>query len=430
MQRSTDRILTTHCGSLIRTREIIEGMRARTLEQPYDQAKLVTDIRAGIDAVVQLQVDAGIDIPNDGEYGRYSFMTYFQERVSGLAPRPAEESELAGALPWERTEFPEFFAQHDTLTRYSWMLPGISMAEMEDHSRTHFRVGLERFRVVAPIAYVGQAAIEQDITNLRHALRGKHVADAFVTAIAPTTRRQERGALEYYTSDSAYEYAMADVLREEYRAIANAGFIIQIDFATVNPQSLIGRGDVSDDDMRRERERSIELANHALQGIPEESVRAHFCGGSHNAPHTRDAQLKDYVHTMLRLRAQGYGIEGANPRHEHEWMVWQDVKLPDGKVLIPGLITHHITLVEHPELIAWRIKNYASVVGKENVIAGADCGFSQNWDLVRQHPSIQWAKLKALAEGAALASRDLWGKTVADASQGQASGLVGPREAL
>jgi 5-methyltetrahydropteroyltriglutamate--homocysteine methyltransferase len=252
--------------------------------------------------------------------------------------------------------------------------------------------------------------VQHDIKQLKSAVEGLDVADVFITAATPMMgRRSDRDILEHYPSLNAYMYALADALHEEYRAISDAGFLVQVELGVLNPRrQLLNNASTTPEDIQRALETGVEIVNHALQGIPEEHVRYHHCYGSMNSPHTQDAPLKEIVHAMLKIKAQAYGIEAANPRHEHEWMVWQDVKLPDGKILIPGVISHQTNVVEHPELVAWRIKNYASVVGKENVIAGADCGFSQYWDMIRVHPTVQWAKLKALADGAALASQELW----------------------
>jgi 5-methyltetrahydropteroyltriglutamate--homocysteine methyltransferase len=229
-------------------------------------------------------------------------------------------------------------------------------------------------------------------------------------AVTPVSRRGDSNFVEFYSSEEAYLYALAEELQQEYRAITDAGFLLQLDYAVLNPQEhlLKSRPDASADERLRAMELGIEITNHALRGIPEDSVRYHHCWGSDNRPHVFDVPLREFAHLLLKINAQAYSVEGANPRHEHEWMVWQDVKLPDGKILIPGLISQSTNVVEHPELVAWRIKNYASVVGKENLIAGVDCGFSQEWHLIRLHPSVQWAKLEALVEGARLASRELW----------------------
>src|SRR5438034_3794159 len=241
-------------------------------------------------------------------------------------------------------------------------------------------------------------------------MAGLNFADACLPADLPTRRRIDQDIDKFYPSREAYLYAVADALREEYRAIADAGLIVQLDLAA------LAAGSGSRQFAPNDADENVEIINHALQGIPEERVRYHHCWGSMNTPHTQDAPLSTFVHHMLRIHAQAYSVEAGNPRHEHEWMLWKDVKLPDGKILIPGLISHQTNVVEHPELVAWRIKNFASVVGKENVIAGTDCGFSQFWDSIRVHPSVQWAKLKALADGAALASAELWGARAAAAA--------------
>jgi 5-methyltetrahydropteroyltriglutamate--homocysteine methyltransferase len=406
MNRSTDRILTTHVGSLIRTREIIEGMKARTLNHPYDNAALDAAIRDGIKTVVRTQVEMGIDIPNDGEYGRRGFTAYINERLGGLEPRALEQGERNPldqvGHQLERAAFRDFYEQHDRTYRSMWMLPGISLDDMGD-----VRGKSELFRLTGLITYTGQAAVQQDIENLRGALEGLHVADAFVTAVTPTTERKDRGVLEHYRNHREYLYALADALHEEYKAITDAGFVLQLDRAAQNPVL-----NMPGDDVIREMELGVEVVNHALRGIPEERVRSHWCSGSGNRPHTQDIPLRKIAPTMLKLKAQAYGFEAANPRHEHEFQVWEDIQLPEGKILIPGLISQSTNVVEHPELVAWRIKNFARLVGKENVIAGADCGFSQDWDMLRVHPSIQWAKLQALVDGAALASMDLWASPV------------------
>ena len=412
MQRSTDRILTTHVGSLIRTREIIEGMKARTLNKPYDRAALEMAISEGTREVVRKQVEIGIDIPNDGEYARRGFTTYIHERLAGLEPRtqdPSQKNPLdQHGHQIERLEFPEFYEQHDRFYRFVWMLPGVAMDEM-----VNVRGKSELFRLTGPIKYQGYAHVQQDIERLRTALQGLHVTEAFITAVTPTTERKDEGVLEHYSSHQAYLYALADALHEEYKAITHAGFILQLDRPAQNPVL-----NLSGEAIIREMELGVEIVNHALRGIPEDRVRSHWCGGSGNRPHTQDIPLRMVVSTMLKLNVQAYGFEAANPRHEHEYQIWRDVKLPDGKIIIPGLISQSTNVVEHPELVAWRIKNFAELVGKENIIAGADCGFSQDWDLIRVHPSIQWAKLQSLVEGAALATEELWQKTLVRKREG------------
>jgi 5-methyltetrahydropteroyltriglutamate--homocysteine methyltransferase len=372
------------------------GLKARMLDQPYDQEQLAADIRRGVADVVRKLVEVGIDIPNDGELGRHGFSVYVNQRLAGLEPRPLDPGESVWSDGGDRAKFPGFFEQYNSHFRHLWMLPEVPIDDLPNLPGNY-----ERFRVVSPIKYRGYAAVQQDIDNLKSALGGQTVADAFLTATPPTGRRNDADMLRFYPNYDAYMYAIADALHEEYRAIVDAGFILQLDLAATSAGGLAAI------------DQRVEVLNYALRDIPEDRVRYHHCWGSMNHPHTTDVPLKDIVHQMLKIKAQAYSIEAANPRHEHEWMVWKDVKLPEGKILIPGLISHQTNVVEHPELVAWRIKNFASVVGKENVIAGADCGFSQHWDAIRVHPTVQWAKLQALAEGAALASDELWGQPAA-----------------
>jgi 5-methyltetrahydropteroyltriglutamate--homocysteine methyltransferase len=403
--RSVDRILTTHAGSLIRTRDVIEGMKARTLGQPYDAEKFEADISDGIREVVRRQVDVGIDIPGDGEYARRGFTTYIHERLGGLEPivlKPGEKNPIDGiGHDLERDEFPGFYAQHDKVYRFMWMLPGVDMSEMEK-----VRGKSEVFRLTGPITYQGERAVAKDIANLRAATDGLPVADAFITAVTPTTERRDAGVSDYYASNDDYLQALADAMHEDYKAIVDAGFILQLDRPAQNPILNLG----GDEELTRELERGIEVINYALRGIPADRVRTHWCGGSGNRPHTQNIPLRRLARAMLKMNVGAYGIEAATPRHEHEWQIWEDIKLPEGKVLVPGLISQSTNVVEHPELVAWRIKNFASLVGRENVIAGVDCGFSQDWDVIRVHPEVQWAKLRSLVEGAQIASKELWGR--------------------
>jgi 5-methyltetrahydropteroyltriglutamate--homocysteine methyltransferase len=404
MQRSTDRILTTHAGSLIRTKPIIEGMKARTLGQPHDEAELQQDIRSGIEDVVRKQIETGLDIVNDGEYARRGFTTYIHERLGGLEPlvlRPGDKNPLDQiGHELERDEFPGFYAQHDKVYRFMWMLPGVDMTEM-----LNVRGKSEIFKLGGPITYIGRDAVNADMDNLRAGLAGGTVSDAFVTAVTPTTERRDAGIGDFYSSHDDYLHALADALHEEYRAVTDAGFILQLDRPAQNPVLNLK----SDEEITRELERGIEVVNYALRGVDPGRVRTHWCGGSGNRPHTQNIPLRRMAKAMLKLNVGAYGIEAATPRHEHEWQMWEDIRLPEGKILIPGLVSQSTNVVEHPELVAWRIKNFASLVGRENIIAGVDCGFSQDWDVIRVHPEIQWAKLRSLVEGAAIASKELWG---------------------
>jgi len=303
-------------------------------------------------------------------------------------------------------EFPGFMAQYNTMYRTMWMPMSMDRGLVDDALS---RGSGERTALVGPISYKGQAQVQRDIDNFNAALKGQQFEEAFIPPAPPS--RQDADPSQVYPSEQAYRYALADAMHEEYKAIVDAGFVVQLDLGLpARNQVLPGESRPSWDRLREASMKDVEAYNHALRGIPEDRVRYHLCWGSMNTPHTSDVPLREIVDMILSINAQAYSIEAANPRHEHEWMVWQDVKLPEGKILIPGIVSHQTNVVEHPELVAWRIKNYASVVGRENVIAGTDCGFSQGWNMIRVHPEVQWAKLRALAEGAALASKDLWSK--------------------
>jgi len=399
MQHSVNRILTTHAGSLVRPPEIIEAMRAKETGQPYDETALAAHVCSSVVAVVRQQAEVGVDIPSDGEQGKSSFFRYTYDRLTGLTPARLQPGASQPPVGKDRQDFAAFYAQYDPLAQSMWLPPSVS--------RSHMPMGIGRAVCTGPVNYTGQAAVQSDIANFTAALAGVNVAEAFIPAAAPTMIQYgSRNA--YYPNDEAYVYALADAMKEEYHAIVNAGFLLQID-APELPATYdrMLASDLTLKEYRNYATLCVEAVNHALQGIPEEKVRYHICWGSWNGPHTTDVPLKDIVDLVLQVRAQAYSIEAANPRHEHEWQVWQDVQLPDGKILIPGVITHSTNIVEHPELVAWRLKHYIELVGREHVIAGTDCGFSQGWNSPRVHPQVQWAKLQALAEGARLASADL-----------------------
>jgi 5-methyltetrahydropteroyltriglutamate--homocysteine methyltransferase len=409
MKRSTDRILTTHVGSLVRPPEILEMILAKVTGRPYDEAEFEKRVTASVKDVVRKQAEVGIDIPSDGEFSKPGFSAYINERLAGLEPRPAAPRPPSGVgmnYPILNEEFPGFMTQYNTMYRTMWM--PMSMDRELINEAVNQAPG-ERTTLVGPISYKGQAHVKRDIDNLKAAMQGLQFEEGFVPAATPS--RQDGDPSQVYPSEQAYRYALADAMHEEYKAIVDAGFVVQLDLGLpARNQVLPGDPHPSWEKLREASMKDVEAYNHALRGIPEDRVRYHLCWGSMNTPHTSDVPLKEIVEMILSINAQAYSIEAANPRHEHEWMVWQDVKLPEGKILIPGIVSHQTNVVEHPELVAWRIKNYASVVGRENVIAGTDCGFSQGWNMIRVHPEVQWAKLKALADGAALASKDLWGK--------------------
>jgi 5-methyltetrahydropteroyltriglutamate--homocysteine methyltransferase len=403
MKRSTDRILTTHVGSLVRPPEVLKHIIAKVKHEPVDEEAFARSVRDGVKEVVRKQAEVGVDIPSDGEFSKHSFSGYVTERLAGVETRPVPTpAQQPMNYPILVEEFPEFMAQYNGMYRTMWMPPEIPREGLTNLPR-------EQNVVTGPVSYVGQVAVQQDIANFKAAMEGLQFEEAFIPAATPSV--WETAKAEYYSSEEQFLYALADALHEEYKTIVDAGFLVQLDLGLpARNQVLPGKPRPTWEELRRVSEQQIDAYNHALQGIPQDRVRYHLCWGSMNTPHTSDIPLKDIVDLILRINAEAYSIEAANPRHEHEWMVWQDVKLPEGKILIPGIVSHQTNVVEHPELVAWRLKNYASVVGKENVIGGTDCGFSQGWNMIRVHPEVQWAKLKALADGAKLASQELWGK--------------------
>ena len=374
MKRSENRILTTHVGSLVRSAAAIEAVRNR------DQKKLEAEVAD----IVARQAKAGIDIVNDGEYGKSGWANYILERLSGFEYRPNKMYEAVW-LGRDRVRFSEFMKE-----QYPRGVKG---------SPGHACVG--------PIAYTGQEAIRGNIAALKAALEKTKVEDVFFTAVAPASVGYD-AENEYYASERDYVFAIAKALREEYLEIVKAGFVLQVDDAV-----LANMFDHLTQQSRKTyydwAELRVEALNMALEGIPEDRIRYHICFGSWHVPHVADAKLSDIADLMLSVKAGAYSIEAANVRHEHEWKLWKTKKLPAGKILIPGIITHHTTTVEHPELVAERIVNFAGAIGKENLIAGTDCGFAQGETTQRVHPQVMWAKFESLAEGARIASKQLWG---------------------
>ena len=335
-------------------------------------------------AVVRRQLQAGIDIVNDGEFGKSSWANYVLDRMTGFEFRP-DSIYPPVWLGRDRERFAEFMATE--FPRGATGLPG------------HACVG--------PISYQGHDAIRRNIADLKAALSATGVEEGFLTAVAPASTGYDASD-EFYKDERAYVFAIADALREEYLEIVNAGLVLQVDDAVLANMydHLVSTG--GDAHYRRWAGLRIEALNHALRGIPEDRVRYHICFGSWHVPHVADAPLEAIVPLMLQVNAGAYSIEAANVRHEHEWRVWQTIKLPPGRILIPGVVTHHTTTVEHPQVVADRLLRFAGLVGKENVIAGTDCGFAQIEGLQRVHPQVMWAKFEALAEGARIASKALW----------------------
>jgi 5-methyltetrahydropteroyltriglutamate--homocysteine methyltransferase len=385
VRHSTDRILTTHAGSLPRPPDLKEMVNAKSAGQPVDEAALGRRIQEAVKDVVGKQVETGIDVVNDGELSKSNFTNYARERIGGYEVReyaPGQEPPPHSICGRDLLEFREYFE-----TRPSWV-----------------GVGPSRRQVICtgPLQYIGQQAIATDIANFKAALAGVQVADAFLPAVAPGTIEHWLRN-EYYPSDETYLYAIADAMHEEYQAIADAGFILQIDDPDL-PDAWQIYPEMTVPEYRKYAQVRLEALNHALRGIPPERIRLHVCWGSYHGPHKYDVPLRDITDLVLSVPAQAYSIEASNPRHEHEWRVWQDVKLPEGKILIPGVVSHCCDFVEHPELVAQRLVQFARLVGRENVIAGTDCGLGERVG----HPSIVWGKFEALAEGARLASKRLW----------------------
>jgi 5-methyltetrahydropteroyltriglutamate--homocysteine methyltransferase len=376
MSRS-DRIKTTHVGSLVRPPALLEAMR-NGRDGAYE-ACLAESVRE----VVRRQVELGLDIVNDGEYGKSAWHTYINERLTGFAERPSEPT---GTFGKDRRDFPEFYAQ-----------PNMGLPP----TRTFV------WSITGPVTYRGTAALQRDIADLRAATAGLDV-DVFMAAVAPSSVAPAHRT-EYYRSEDESLFAIAEALREEYKAIVDAGFILQVDDAYLAVKYDLTVPPATIGEYRRWVERRVEALNVALAGLPLERTRYHMCWGSWNAPHVSDVELRGIVDVLLRIRAGGFAFEMANPRHEHEWRVWETVKLPEDRVLIPGVVSHATNIVEHPELVAERLVRLAGLVGRERVIAGTDCGFAQVATLQRVHPSVMWAKLGAMVEGARLASEELWG---------------------
>jgi 5-methyltetrahydropteroyltriglutamate--homocysteine methyltransferase len=404
MNEREHRILTTHVGSLIRPPELIAYYQAmeRALDggPPVDAAAFEQCVRDSVAQVVRQQAEAGVDLVSDGEFSKsWLWANYTIDRLSGLEHRELDPGDafFSPIHGKDRRDFAEFYAEYDK----SRVFFG------RNRSRTR------RWTVTGPLRYTGQAAVARDLTNFRDALRGVTVAGGFLTAVAPGSMLPERADVYYRTEEEGL-FAVAEALREEYRAIVDAGYILQIDdayLASWYDMTLSAGGSL--DDYRKWATVRIDALNHALEGIPEERTRCHVCWGSWNGPHTTDVPLRAIADLLLRIKTGGYVLEMANARHEHEWRVWADVKLPEGKTLVPGVVGHQTNVVEHPELVAERIVRLAKLVGRENVIAGTDCGFSPGPFQARFHVSIQWAKLRSLAEGAQLATRELWGRAAA-----------------
>ena len=384
-----NRIRTTHVGSLIRPDDIVAIMRRLDRGEQVDPAERQAALENGVHEVVRRQREVGVDIVSDGEFGKSSWNFYVYQRLGGLELRPYQHEQFGElsvtATDWER--FPEFYADYFR-TEQDFEQPGGD------------------FAAVGEIVYTGQEAIARDIANLKAAMEAEGVQEGFLPVVAPASCFPNL-IDEHYGSQEAALMGVAAALREEYRAIVDAGLSVQVDdaFIPFMYDVLVPPGTMAD--YLAWAQPRIDAVNHALEGIPAEKVRYHICWGSWNGPHTNDIPLRDVMGLLLQVNAGMYLFEAANPRHEHEWRVWEDVDLPEEKILAPGVISHATNVVEHPELVAERLERLARIVGPERVVGSTDCGFAQGPYLRRVHPTIQWAKLEALAEGAAIASRNL-----------------------
>jgi 5-methyltetrahydropteroyltriglutamate--homocysteine methyltransferase len=382
MKCSSERILVTHAGTLPRPTDLTEMLAAKNEGKSYDHEAYSQRVRTAVGQGVRQQADCGIDIINDGELGKANFSRYTRERLSGFVEKQAgPDFRPTSIFGRDLAEFSDYFNKG-------------GRTSIGHHARV--------FYCNEPLKYVGHAAVKADIENFKAALQDIQVEEAFLPAVAPGTMEHwmKNG---YYPTDEAYLFAIADAMHEEYKAIVDAGFILQIDDPDLAdawqmyPQMTVA-------EYRKYQELRIDALNRGLRDLPVDRVRFHMCWGSYHGPHKYDIPLRDIVDLILKVRAGAYSIEASNPCHEHEWRVWQEVKLPDGKILIPGVTGHYSDFIEHPQAIADRLVNFAKVVGKENLIAGTDCGIGTRVG----HPQIAWAKFRAMAEGARLATKELW----------------------
>ena len=393
MKHSTDRILTTHVGSLPRPEDMLEVLTAKMRGQPIDEPALDARLPRAVADIVRQQVDHGLDVIDDGEVGKPSFILYADERLSGFEQRDAQESEIARARHYlagsrEFLAFPEYYQPETTTSRGT------------EGQRPRQSV------CTGPIIYRGHRQLQRDLTNFKAALSKVSAAEAFLPAVSPNQIAYRRPN-EYYRTTQEYELAIAEALREEYKTIVAAGFLLQVD----DPQLVthyMRNPELSIEEYRRWAEQHVELLNHALRDIPREQIRFHTCYSVAFGPRVHDMEFKDVIDLVVKIRAGAHSFEAANPRHEHEWTLWESVKLPEGTILIPGVITQSTAVVEHPELVAQRIERFAGIVGRENIIAGVDCGFASTARSADMPTSVVWAKLDALVAGARIASKRLW----------------------
>jgi 5-methyltetrahydropteroyltriglutamate--homocysteine methyltransferase len=387
MKRSEHRILTTHTGSLARPDDLLEPMRAKENGLPYDREAFDSRARVAVIEAVHRQLECGVDVPSDGEQSKSGFGSYQAERIGGF--EPVDPQPPRGASPWrEVPEFPEYYERY-----FKFAMAGAMLAPPKTLVCT------------APVKYVGQAALQRDIDNFKAGLEGQRYEEAFIPSANPLGFMNVRN--EYYASDEEYHAACIDAMREEYSGIINAGFLLQIDDPGAGDLWRFDRSDQTE--LRKQIDRRVELMNYALRDLPMDRIRIHTCYSINQGPHIYDLHLRDFIGPLLRMNAQAVSFEVMNPRHMHDYHTFEDVRLPDGKIIIPGMLSHGANWVEHPEWIAELTCNYARLVGRENVMIGNDCGFASQAGSREIDPKVAWKKLEALNQGARLATQRLWG---------------------
>ena len=383
MKYSTNRILTTHAGALPQPPDLKEMHNAQVAGKPIDQGVFAKRVTLAVADIVKKQIACGLDVINDGEVGKSNFSRYARDRLSGFIEREVKASEQASTIyARDLSEFSDYFA-----------------------ARTYHRGdNIKRVFCNAPLKYIGHASLKAEIADFKSGLQGQKYEEAFLPAIAPGTIEHWMKN-DHYPNDETYLVAIADAMHEEYKAIVDAGFLLQIDDPDL-PDGWQFMSKMTVPEYRKYAELRVDALNHGLRDIPPDRIRFHTCWGSYHGPHKYDIPLRDIIDIILKVKANTISIEAANPRHEHEWRVWEDVKLPAGKVLVPGVVGHATDIVEHPQAIADRLVRYAKIVGRENVMAGTDCGLGPRVGSAQ----ICWAKVEAMAEGARLATKELWGE--------------------
>ena len=384
MQYSVERILTTHAGALPQPDDLKQMHAAKINGQPVDETTFAQRVRESVAQVVNKQIACGLDIINDGEVGKSNFSRYARERLSGFIEREAKPGDhVSSIFARDRVEFGDYFRKR---------MGGVRGENVK------------RVFCNGPLKYIGYAALKAELEDFKAGLQGQKYAEAFLPAIAPGTIEHWMKN-DYYANDEAYLTAIADAMHDEYQAIVDAGFLLQIDDPDL-PDGWQFMSQMSVPEYRRYAELRVDALNHGLRGIAPERVRFHTCWGSYHGPHKFDIPLRDIVDIILKVKANTYSIEASNPRHEHEWRVWEEVKFPKDKVIVPGVVGHATDIVEHPEVIAERLLRYAKIAGRENVMAGTDCGLGPRVG----DAQIAWAKFEAMAEGARIATEKLWRK--------------------